>query len=108
MPVTNPLNIHKSHPTNYACIYKLIWEGIEIELLHTPRYAANMDHIAVHSKNRTPLPITKTGYKSIFILPERLCEYDDPIGLVKPWLDEEAKAQSWQLAQNQGRQMSLF
>ncbi len=108
MPVTNSLNIHKSPSKKYACIYKLIWQGIEIELWHTPRYAANMDHIAVHSKDCAPLPITETGYKSIFILPERLCEYGDPIELVKPWLDEEAKSQSWQLAQDQGRQMSLF
>lgn len=108
MSVTKSPNIHKSHPTKFACIYKLIWEGIELELWHTPQYAANMDHIAVHSKDRAPLPTTKTGYKSIFILPERLCEYGDPIGLIKPWLVEEAKSQSWQLAQDQGRQMSLF
>lgn len=55
------------------------------------------------------MPIdTETGYRSLFILPERLAEYGDPVACVLAWLDREAEGEAWKAYRANARQLSLF
>ncbi len=74
--------------TEDAVIYVITWRGITIEVTHVSGYlASHLDHIAVETKPRTPLPITQTGYRSHFIDPEDLTEYEGAGDFVRFWLD---------------------
>lgn len=84
------------------------WRGIDLTIRHLAGRFAGMDHIEVVSAGRAALPITATGYKSLFILPERIAEYGTPTDYVQAWLDHEAQAESWKLKEAKGRQLSLF
>ncbi|WP_299671320.1 hypothetical protein [uncultured Roseobacter sp.] len=91
--------------------YHLTWQGIEIEVIYTPKkwnVTAHLELRSLHPK-RAPLPITETGYKSHF----------HPIGTmeaaegtiteqVTAWLDRSAQSEAWQKHIEDTRQLSLF
>jgi hypothetical protein len=54
------------------------------------------------------LPITETGYKSLFILPEYIAEKGDAKDYVLAWLNHEAQSEAWKRSQSAARQLSLF
>ena len=91
----------------YQC-FNAAWRGIDLEIRHLTGRFAGFDHIEVISADRVPLPITETGYQSLFILPERIAEIGTPIEYVLAWLEHEAQAEDWKRKQDQSRQMSLF
>jgi hypothetical protein len=86
------------------------WRGIGLEIRHCPTWskAAEIDHIEVISDERQPLPITETGYKSLFILPEYIAEKGDAKDYVFAWLNHEAQSEAWKRSQSAARQLSLF
>ncbi len=47
--------------------FSLLWQGIEIEIVYTPRRWSVIDHLDIRSiqPERAPLPITGTGYVRI-------------------------------------------
>jgi len=96
-----------NHCKNYK-VFKAEWRGIELEIRHKKNWAAGIDHIEVISANREPLPITETGYRSLFILPERIAEFGTPVKYVLTWLDDAAQSKNWKLKEAQRRQFSLF
>lgn len=101
MPVTDP----------YADQYeefKIEWQDIPITIRHLTGRFSGMDHIEVISDACVELPITDTGYKSQFTLPERIAEYGTAVDFVLAWLDYEADTEEWELKQAKGRQLSLF
>lgn len=92
-------------------VYRLTWQGIEIEAIYTPRKWGITAHLEIHSiqPERAPLPITETGYRSHFH-PCGTVEAagGDVAAQVTAWLDEEAKKPEWQAYLAQSRQLSLF
>ena len=66
------------------------------------------NQIEVISAERVPLPITETGYKSLFIPPERIAEFGSATDYVLAWLDHAAEAESWKGREAEARQLSLF
>jgi len=44
----------------------IVWRGLRIEITHVTGYFSGMDHIEIHTEDKTPIPITETGYKSHF------------------------------------------
>ena len=90
---------------------EVTWQSIKFTVRHNPNYYVSDDgfvtqHIEVITVDRVPLPITKTGYRSIFLNGKQaLDEFDnDPIAYVMAWMETAAKEKQW-LGQ---QQMSLF
>lgn len=77
------------------------WNGIGLTIRYTPQKWGVMDHLEIMSDNRQPLPITRTGYKSLFLCPEELDR--PPVDFVLWLLDNSAEAKDWS-----GDQLSLF
>ena len=90
-------------------ISNITWEGRDIRLSYTPRWCAQIDHVEVQSIDRTPLPITETGYKSHFFGPvEPVMSMQEIEGMVIAWLDSEASNPAWQDYVLTTQQLSLF
>jgi hypothetical protein len=91
--------------------YRFDWNGIEIEAVYTPEGYGPYAHLEIRSINpeRTPLPMTETGYKSHFH-PQGMIEAHEGgvIGQVTAWLDEEAQKPEWQTHLEANRQGCLF
>ena len=92
-------------------IFRLLWQGIEIEIVYTPRRWSVIDHLDIRSvrPERAPLPITSTGYKSHFVQPGTIeAPGGDVVAQVHAWLDEEAAKPDWLEQMEASRQTSLF
>lgn len=89
---------------------RIAWQGIGVRIRHCANWCAvtEMSHLEIISDDRVPLPITKTGYKSHFILPERIAEIGSVTDYVLAWLDHEAQTESWKRQEEAARQLSLF
>lgn len=70
---------------------KLVWRGVTIIVRHEVNWLnTDLDHIEIESTPRTRLPMTGTGYRSHFIHPGDLEEYEDATDFVRRWLDAAA------------------
>lgn len=94
-------------------IYKIIWQGIEIEARYEPQkfggVIAHLELVSI-SPPRARLPMTETGYRSHF---HRVGTIEksyggDVVACVVDWLDKEAKSKHWQDYIENARQFSLF
>lgn len=96
-------------PERYQ-ITRAIWRGITLEIRHCPLWSkvAEIDHIEVVSEECQVLPITETGYRSLFIKPEFIEAHGSAQAYVLGWLDEEAKSSEWTRKEADGKQLSLF
>lgn len=91
--------------------FRLIWQGIEIEIVYTPRRWTVIDHLDIRSvkPERAPLPITGTGYRSHFMQPGTIDAHGgDVVAQVRAWLDGEAATLEWREYVEAGRQRDLF
>ncbi len=91
--------------------YRFKWRGIEIEACYTPVKWEVIAHLEIKSINPigTPLPMTKTGYRSHYH-PIGTIEASgyDIISYVRAWLDKEAERPKWKRAELARRQGDLF
>ncbi|PIR39914.1 MAG: hypothetical protein COV35_00415 [Alphaproteobacteria bacterium CG11_big_fil_rev_8_21_14_0_20_39_49] len=71
------------------------WKNIDFILEYTPEYyiGSDMSHIQIRCKE--PLPITETGYKSIFLNKSEVTDIQNATDLVMENLDETAKKKGW-------------
>lgn len=87
----------------------IIWEGREIRLSYSPRWASCIDHVEVQSLDNLPLPITETGYRSHFFGPfEPVLTLEEATNMMIEWLDKEATRKPWQKHLLATQQLSLF
>lgn len=86
----------------------IVWRGINIEITHVTGYFCGMDHIEIHTEDKTPIPITDTGYKSHFFSTGGLGEFESAVDYVRAWLEHEAKRKAWKAQEFASRQLSLF
>lgn len=87
--------------------FTLLWEGISIAVSHrTAVFGGPYDHIELRASG--PLPVTTTGYRSLFIHPDTLAHFGGPEEFVRQWLDEAAEREAWRAARRKGQQLSLF
>jgi hypothetical protein len=86
------------------------WRGITLEIRHCPLWSkvAEIDHFEVVCKDRQVLPITETGYRSLFIRPEYIEAHGSAQAYVLGWLEEEAKSPEWTRKEANSKQLSLF
>lgn len=57
------------------------------------------DHIELRTADKTPLPVTETGYRSHFLPLGSVAEHGGAVAYVRDWLDYEAKRTKWSGAQ---------
>lgn len=74
-------------------IHEIRWQNIDIQITHKPRCYQIVSHIEVRSNE--VLPITNTGYRSIFLPPEVIEQAGGPISVVMQMLEEDATSQQW-------------
>ena len=100
-------------------VFNITWEGIDIEIVcyepaymksHRKIYGCAMFHIEVRSlrPERAPLPITESGYRSIFITEPELAKQGGSLKYVTSYIDEEAKSKKWKNCREDSRQFNLF
>lgn len=96
-------------------IRTITWRGITIEIRYEADWlgcvredrVCHFDIEAVASE-RTPLPITETGYRSHFANPVEIDEAGGPVAFVTAWLDAAAQAPAWKEKEQASRQLALF
>ncbi len=74
---------------------RLIWEGVEIKVNHHPGYCRrvdgvnDLDHIELHviSPEGHPLPVTETGYRSIFEMHSAIERHGGALAYVETMLN---------------------
>ena len=95
----------------------LSWCGIEIEVKtripfkgYRDIYGHDLYHVDVRTikPEEAELPITHTGYRSIWLQEPELKEYGDGIGYVRAFLEHEAKPKQWKKKEEAMRQYQLF
>ena len=100
---------------NDYSITRTRWNGIEIEIRWNADYLVyddrtHMAHLEIVSvfPERSPLPITETGYRSLFTPKAAMEGYDSAEAFVEAWLDHESRSQDWKAFDQANRQLSLF
>ena len=79
--------------------YNIIWRSVPIEITYTPDQFGMIDHIELHTENKTPLPVTETGYRSHFMNKGTVAHHRGAVAFVTAWLDHEAELTGWSNAQ---------
>ena len=87
-------------------IYSLEWDGISIEITYKKNYISGYDHIDVYASEI--LPITSTGYRSIFLNEDDIIEANGVVNYIERLLNQAAESKDWQTHKQERRQTSLF
>ena len=92
---------------------KIIWNDISIEIKYISNYLKNIHqssgqlaHIEVYSDNQ--LPITNTGYRSIFLSFSEVEKAGGAVAYVKSMLDDSSNSKEWKAYQLDQQQINLF
>jgi len=98
--------------------YRITWQNVEIDVRHTPDYWSavkrvygySMDRLEVIAiePEREPLPITETGYRSIFLYSTELEKFGSPADYILTALEAEAATDKWLEQKASADQFSLF
>jgi len=92
----------------------LLWKGIPLRITFNGNYSESFEHIYGHALTHIqvyctqPLPITKTGYRSLFIEAPIVREEGGYLQLIQNLLDQGAKQRDWRKKQSKSNQLSLF
>ena len=99
-------------------VFILNWKDYKIEVTYVKSkyrsfeksYGYGMSHIEIYcvKPDRAPLPITNTGYRSIFIAQPQLEELGGVETMLINALDDAAKKKSWKEIEANARQYCLF
>lgn len=92
------------------------WNGITLEVSWEPswfslpesHYAVGHLQLRSIAPERAPLPVTETGYRSLFINSQDVMNEGGPLAFACAWLDCEARHPSWRAQQESARQLPLF
>lgn len=83
--------------------HRIHWRGIALVVTFTPDWLDVADHLEIESEGRVPLPVTETGYRSIFLHRAAVARNGGAVIYVLARLDDEARRIGWS-----GAQLSLF
>ena len=92
----------------------LPWQGIQVTITYQAHYSDavlqihgyQLAHVTVEAE--TPLPITETGYRSIFIPDKEVQEAGGVVAYVHKALNEAAQSKQWQDYLKEKSQLRLF
>jgi hypothetical protein len=100
------------HISNYDIIRKS-WNGIEFEIRWNPDYVAfddggSMAHLEIESLDRSPLPVTETGYRSHFIHEAEVSRFGGAEAYVDAWFASVMLTPQGRTTLQAACQLSLF
>lgn len=96
---------HSKRPIEH---HPIVWRGIPATVVYTPDSFAGHSHLEVMSEPRTPLPISETGYRSVFLHSVEIEDAGGAASFALRWLDAASKSPQWRAAEAASRQGSLF
>ena len=97
-------------------VLDIVWENISIEISYNSDwsnayrdiYGHAMAHLEIRSNAGERLPITDTGYRSLFLPVPTIEEQGGPITLIQEWLNEASQSAEWKTYVESNKQLSLF
>ena len=87
--------------------FDLIW----CERTIAARYQVNWlrsDHCHIELRCAERLPVTETGYRSLFVIDGAISDRDSVRAYVLAWLDDAARDPNWQRYLQDSKQLRLF
>ncbi len=92
----------------------LPWQGMNIKITYESDYSQavktiqgyQLAHIEV--RHDSPLPITETGYRSLFLPDKEVQEAGGVIKLIRAELDRAAQSKEWKQYKARQSQLKLF
>lgn len=90
--------------------HTLDWRGVLVEVRFEERKFQQFDHLQIQSvePERTPLPMTETGYRSHFVAHGIIQQNGGPLEYAALWLDQAATDRRWIAVERASRQLTLF
>lgn len=94
--------------------FKIEWRGIPISIFYQPDSSQAHKEIMgeffghIEVKANEPLPISSTGYRSLFLPFYDVGEQGGAILLVKTWLEKSSQSAEWKEYMKEKRQLKLF
>ena len=94
--------------------FRAAWRGIGLTINWVEEYFAMDDgsyavaHLEIIADDRTPLPISETGYKSHFTSREAVEAEGGPVAYAIAWLEHEAAKPAWKAREAAAQQLLLF
>jgi hypothetical protein len=94
--------------------YQLEWEQTKITIIYKPNYSKAVEEIHdyqlahIQVKADEALPITETGYRSIFLPEKEVSERAGVTCFIWELLEEAAKSPKWKSFNQKRKQLSLF
>ncbi len=93
--------------------YELTWCGIAVRIVYEPQSIGPAHCVYAHlevmtERPRRPLPMTETGYQSLFLPAGTIEAHGGPVTYVTRWLDHAARSPQWKAMERDRRQGSLF
>ena len=92
----------------------LPWQGMNIKITYKADYSKAVKNLQgyqlahIEVRHDSPLPITKTGYRSIFLPDSEVQEAGGVIKLIRAELDKAAQSKEWKSYQAKQSQLKLF
>lgn len=88
--------------------YDVQWTDYTINVsIERDSFVEGQCHVEVRCKE--PLPITTTGYRSLFMAEEQLANYENVPSFILAWLDHAAKSKDWKrLVEDRAQLRFLF
>lgn len=93
--------------------YDITWRGIAIRVVYqreaTGLPECRYSHLEVMTdRPRRPLPMSETGYQSLFVPTGTIEALGGPLTYVDRWLEHAAKSPQWKKAEREMQQGRLF
>lgn len=94
--------------------YDFAWRGTPLHAAYdrdgfgTPGEPYHVAHLQVQSARREPIPVSETGYKSLFIPGGEVEACGGVVSYVTRWLDAAALKPAWKIIEREQRQGRLF
>ncbi|MEO0627022.1 MAG: hypothetical protein AAFY91_08520 [Bacteroidota bacterium] len=97
--------------------YTFEWQGITIDITHNDAWSVikeldhHVQHLEIQRRDEGRLPITETGYRSVFLTSHVqffLLREKGVIGYVREWIDHEGQTKVWRDYVEASKQLCLF
>ena len=98
-----------SQPTEH---YQISWHGIDVQVIYHPDaygFCEGYAHLEIQTtRPRVPLPITETGYRSLFLPRISIEQSGGPVDYATLWLDTASRSPAWKATEMDLNQGQLF
>ena len=98
------------HTEQITFLWHSDWLTIRIAVIFRRNYFSGYDHLEIRSvePEKHPLPITETGYRSIFAVAGDIDQLGGSVEAARILLDDGAQNTNWQQRIAEWQQPSLF